>query len=276
LAPAAVAALAAAADGPGASFADSTALWAGSMHIRVACAAGGADCGGDLAIYAPGDHAHSLTGASFKVAAGMAATVRIDTTGERMQKRIDGLKSIFARIDPRPPGSGQPVEATLTIVRRAKVPPKRPPTKRPPKLPPTKRQVVPDKRGDSRIAGLDLVRTSATRKGKIVVFQVVNASPLRQHDGFGNPITPCIEFPWPKSLGGPQRHPMQMCGDGALRGYTMRYWPKIAHTVSGKTVTWKVPLKLLPKSSFRWRAYCAEADHVRDAAPNKGYMTFVR
>jgi hypothetical protein len=249
-------------DALGASIPDSTASWNGMLHIRVACAAGGATCRGDLSIYDPADSVHSLTGASYKIAAGQTTSVTLDPSSHTSQ-RIASLDSIVAHLD----AVDAHYEKTLKIVK-----PTAPKAK--PLGPPTKRQVVKDRRDGN--ASCDIRQVSAKRSGRTVVFSVVNKTPLNQHDGSGIPITPQMEFPWPKSQGGSGRTPIQMGGDGSLRGYTMKFWPKVPISVNGRTVTWKVPLKYLSKRSFKWRAVCLDADHVRDAAPNRGYKTFIR
>ncbi len=55
----------------------------------------------------------------------------------------------------------------------------------------------------------------------------------------------------------------------------MHYWPKVPFGISGRVSTWKVPLKYLPKKSFRWRAYLSEDDTYTDKAPDRGFLTFV-
>jgi hypothetical protein len=141
------------------------------------------------------------------------------------------------------------------------------------KILPTRRQCVSDKRGDSHdhFTHMDIVNACAQRRGARVIFSVTTAhSPPNIHDGFGNPAAPCIEIPRPS---GPAS--IQTCGDAMLRGWKMHYWPKVPFEISGRVSKWKVPLKYLPKKSFEWCAYVSDADHYRDKAPNKGYLTFV-
>jgi hypothetical protein len=138
---------------------------------------------------------------------------------------------------------------------------------------PTRRQCVGDKRGDSHdhFTHMDIVKACATRRGGKVVFSVTTAKPPPNiHDGFGNPAAPCIEVPRPRPAAA-----IETCGDARLRGWKMRTWPKVPFGISGDVSTWKVPLKYLPRKSFQWRAYVADADHHRDDAPNKGHLTFV-
>jgi Glucodextranase, domain B len=143
--------------------------------------------------------------------------------------------------------------------------------------PPTTKQCVSDKKGDSHdhFTNMDIVQACAKRRGGRVIFSVTTAHrPPNIHDGFGNPAAPCIEY----SKGArvePHITPIQSCGDASLRGWTMHHWPKVPFSISGRTSTWKVPLKYLSKTSFQWRAYISDADHYRDTAPNKGYETFV-
>lgn len=249
-------------DAAGATIPDSTAVWDGMLHLRVACAAAVASCRGDLTIYDPADTVHSLDGGSYSVAGGKTATVTIDPSSARTNERLAALRSVVVRLDAL--GGAGSYERKLTLTGGSRT------------GPPTKRQVVQDRRGDARSSlcrPLDIVKATATRKGSRVVFQVTSASALTQHDGFGNRISPQMEFPWP---GSPRRTPIQLGSDGSLRGYTMRYWPKVPHAVRGRTITWKVPLKYLAKGSFRWRAVCLDGYRVGDAAPNRGYRTFVR
>lgn len=108
-----------------------------------------------------------------------------------------------------------------------------------------------------------------------MIFSVTTAKPPPKiHDGFGNPAAPCIEIPR-MPTGSPGPAPIQTCGDAMLRGFTQHFWPKVPFGISGRVSKWKVPLKYLPKQSFQWRAYVSDADHYRDKAPSKGYLTFV-
>lgn len=140
------------------------------------------------------------------------------------------------------------------------------------KILPTRRQCVSDKNGDShdRFTHMDIVRACAQRRGGKVIFSVTTAhAPPNQHDSFGNPAAPCIEILREGSL-----HEVQTCGDAMLRGYTQHNWPKVPFSISGRVSKWKIPLKYLPKRSFEWCAYISDADHYRDKAPNRGYLTF--
>ena len=142
---------------------------------------------------------------------------------------------------------------------------------------PTRHQCVTDKRGDARdkIGHMDIVRACAIRKGSSVVFKVTTAKPPPNiHDSFGNPAAPCIEVlrGSPRS---PGPAPIQSCGDAQLRGWKINTWPKVPFAISGRTSTWKVALKYLPKRSFKWRGYLSNADHYVDTAPNKGFLIFV-
>jgi hypothetical protein len=145
------------------------------------------------------------------------------------------------------------------------------------KILPTRRQCVSDKNGDShdRFTHMDIVRACAQRRGGKVIFSVTTAHPPPNiHDSFGNPAAPCIEIPRvPPGHGGPA--PIQTCGDAMLRGWKMHNWPKVPFSISGRVSKWKIPLKYLPKKSFEWCAYISDADHYRDKAPNRGYLTFV-
>lgn len=141
---------------------------------------------------------------------------------------------------------------------------------------PTQRQCVSDKRGDSHdhFTHMDIVGACARRRGAKVVFSITTAKPPPKiHDGFGNPAAPCFEVPRaPPSARGPA--PIQSCGDAVLRGWTQNHWPKVPFAISGRVSTWKVPLKYLPKSTFKWRAYVSNADHQVDKAPDGGYLSF--
>lgn len=151
------------------------------------------------------------------------------------------------------------------------------PGKAPPAAKPTKKQCVSDKRGDSHdhLTHMDLVRACAERRGGKVIFSVTTAHrPPHIHDSFGNPAAPCIEYSKGEKVE-PHITPIQSCGDGSLRGWTMHHWPKVPFSISGKVSKWKVPLKYLSKSSFQWRAYIANGWNYADKAPNKGYLTFV-
>lgn len=144
-------------------------------------------------------------------------------------------------------------------------------------LRPTRRQCVSDKRGDSRDrrTHMDIVTACAQRRGAKVIFSVTTAKPPPNiHDSFGNPTAPCLEIlrASPKHAG---PAPIQTCGDATLRGYTLHNWPKVPFSISGRVSKWKVPLKYLPKKSFQWRAYISDADHYRDKAPDKGFLTFL-
>lgn len=141
------------------------------------------------------------------------------------------------------------------------------------KILPTRRQCVSDKNGDSHdhFTHMDIIGACAQRRGGKVIFSVTTAhAPPNIHDGFGNPAAPCIEVLREDPL-----HELQTCGDATLRGYTMHYWPKVPFSISGHVSKWKVPLKYLPKKAFEWRAYVSDADHYRDKAPDKGFLSFV-
>jgi hypothetical protein len=141
------------------------------------------------------------------------------------------------------------------------------------KILPTRRQCVSDKRGDSHdhFTHMDIVGACAQRRGGKVIFSVTTAhAPPNIHDGFGNPAAPCIEI-----LRDGAHHEIQTCGDAMLRGYTMHNWPKVPFSISGRVSKWKIPLRYLPKKSFEWRAYISDADHYRDKAPDKGFLSFV-
>jgi hypothetical protein len=141
------------------------------------------------------------------------------------------------------------------------------------KILPTRRQCVSDKNGDSHdhFTHMDIIDACAQRRGGKVIFSVTTAhAPPNIHDGFGNPAAPCIEVLREDPL-----HELQTCGDATLRGYTMHYWPKVPFSISGHVSKWKVPLKYLPKKAFEWRAYISDADHYRDKAPDKGFLSFV-
>jgi hypothetical protein len=140
-------------------------------------------------------------------------------------------------------------------------------------LHPTRRQCVTDENGDShdRLTHMDIVKACARRRGGKVIFSVTTAKPPPKiHDSFGNPAAPCLEIPRT-----PPMAAIETCGDARLRGWKMNVWPKVPFSISGRISTWKVPLKYLPRRSFKWRAYVADADHHRDDAPDKGYLNFI-
>jgi len=141
----------------------------------------------------------------------------------------------------------------------------------------TRSQCVDDRRGDSsdRLTHMDIVRACALRRGARVVFKITTAKPPPNvHDGFGNPAAPCFEIPR-TSGGGPGPAPLQSCGDAKLRGYTQHFWPTVPFSIAGRTSTWKVPLKYLPKRKFKWRAYVGDGYRYADKAPQKGFLTFI-
>ena len=221
-----------------------------------------------MTVRAPGDDpSNQFASADYSIPAGAAKTIVMDPAGGD-NARIDALSSVVVRVQPPAPATG--ADMTLRLVKTPTSAPA-PKRKRKPLGPPTKRQVVRDRRGDSHgCFSLDIVKATATRKRRAVVFEIFNAAPMTQHDGFGNAITPGLELPRARG------HASQVGSDGSLRGYRMRYWPKVAHRLTATTISWTIPLKFLPKPTFRWRAECLEGYHVRDAAPDKGYKTFVR
>lgn len=263
---------------------DSSAVWDGMLHMKVGCSPGGPSCNADVTVYDPSDQAHSIEGAEIKVDAGATKSLLIDP-GPTASKKLGALKSIFIRVRPllsdgrEPQPQPQPLEKTLKLVHES-VDNSPGPGGKPIRLGPrTKLQVLKDKRGDShdKFTHMDIVGASARRKGRVVVFTVTTANrPPNIHDGFGNPAAPCLEIPF-NLTGNPRRpYPMQTCGDARLRGYKQHYWPKVRFSISGRTSTWKIPLKLLPKKAFRWRAYIADGWNTADVAPNKGYKKFIR
>ncbi|MDX6590402.1 MAG: Glucodextranase, domain [Solirubrobacterales bacterium] len=141
----------------------------------------------------------------------------------------------------------------------------------------TRHQCVSDRSGDSsdHLTHMDIVRACALRSGARVIFTVTTAHPPPNiHDSFGNPAAPCIEIAR-TAAGQPGPAPIQSCGDGRLRGWTMATWPKVPFSIGGSVSKWKVPLKFLPKRSFHWRGYIGNADRYVDKAPNKGFLNFV-
>jgi hypothetical protein len=145
-------------------------------------------------------------------------------------------------------------------------------------LVPTRHECVSDRRGDARdkIDHMDIVRACASRRGGSVVFKITTAKPPPNiHDSFGNPAAPCFEVFRGALLGHGGPAPIQSCGDAQLRGWKMNTWPKVPFAISGRTSTWKVALKFLPKRSFQWRGYLSNGDQYADKAPNKGFLTFV-
>ena len=239
---------------------DSSVKWDGMFHVRVRCAAATA-CKGHISVRAPGaDPSNTFAEQDYSVAAGTTNTIDLDPAGAD-NSQIDKLSSVVVRLDD--------VDKTMTLDKGSFSPAPRP------LGPPTRSQHVIDRRGDSHDGfGMDLVYASATRKGRAVVFVIRTAKPPpNQRDFAGNPTAPCLEI----ARSGP--HAIQTCGDAQLRGYTMNNWPKVPFSLRGSTARWTVPLKYLPKRSFKWRAYVMQASHparFADLAPNKGYLTFIR
>ena len=237
---------------------DASVKWDGMFHVRVHCPAAAA-CTGHISVRAPdADPSQPFAEQDYRVAAGTTATVDLDPAPGDNQ-RIASLTHVIVRLDD--------VDKTMTLTDGTKSQPK-------PLGPPTRSQHVSDRRGDSHDGfGMDLVFASATRKGTTVVFAIRTAKPPpRQHDFAGNPTAPCLEISQPG-------HSIQTCGDARLRGYTMKYWPRVKFSLSGATARWTVPLKFLPKRQFKWRAYLTQAAHpykFADLAPNKGYLRFIR
>jgi hypothetical protein len=133
---------------------------------------------------------------------------------------------------------------------------------------PTQRQAVKDTRGDCQLSGFDILHASATRDGSHVIFKIKNAHRLNKHDGSGNPVAPSIRIDHPGN-------PIDIFPSGDVFGFG----PGSRHakvTVKGRRITYDVKLKTIgDPDSFDWRAIMLDADHVRDAAPNKGRLTFV-
>ena len=58
-----------------------------------------------------------------------------------------------------------------------------------------------DPRGDAHSSFplpqlFDITLAVAKRQGDAVVFTVTSTSAITQHDGYGNPVAPCVEIPW--------------------------------------------------------------------------------
>jgi hypothetical protein len=146
--------------------------------------------------------------------------------------------------------------------------------------PATRYQAVHDPRGDARSSFqlpqlFDIVLATAKRQGAAVVLTVVSTSAITQHDGYGNPVAPCVEIPWASA----QQYPMFLFGNGQLSGYTQHVWPNMKTSIHGGTISWTVPRTVLAKKGFtkgfRWRATGGcDAHHLADLAPNKGFATF--
>lgn len=197
-----------------------------------------------------------------KMSVGVESRVKYSFEGSAALHR--GANTLTVAVDD---GGGGEGSAAVTVTYTPVQPPA-----------PTRRQCTSDKRGDSHdhLTHMDIVKACAQRRGGRVIFSVTTAKPPPNiHDGSGNPAAPCIEVfrGHPLGHGGPA--PIQSCGDAQLRGWRMHTWPKVPFGISGRVSTWKVPLKYLPKKSFRWRAYLSEADTYTDKAPDRGYLTFV-
>jgi hypothetical protein len=265
------------ADTAGISFASATAVWDGMLHVPVRCD-GADECRGSATVRVP-DGSAVLAATDYRVDAGKTGSLLFDP-GSSTTKQLSSASKVVVHIDPEPQGS-QPLEATLSVTHETA--PDNPPAPGTPKPlgPRTKFQSVKDKRGDSHdtFTHMDLVGASARRKGRIVIFKVTTANPPpHQHDSQGNPAAPCLEVPLGHGAGPGQHHrsAIQTCGDARLRGYTMKFWPKVPFSISGRTSTWRVPLKYLPKRQFKWRAYVADGWNTSDVAPNRGFKRFIR
>ena len=250
-----------------ASLPDSSVTWDGMFHVRVHCPEM-TTCRGTISVRAPdADPSSVFAMQDYAVSAGQTKTIDLDPAGPDNAK-IDKLSSVVVRLDD--------VDKTMKLVKSTSNPSPSPSPSPKPLGPPTKSQHARDKHGDSHdpFGGMDLVFASATRKGSKVVFIVRTAKPPpRQHDFAGNPTAPCLEVA--RTAG----HSIQTCGDARLRGWTKSNWPKVPFSLNGSTARWTVPLRYLPKRSFRWRAYITQEAHpydFADLAPNKGYLTFIR
>jgi hypothetical protein len=149
-----------------------------------------------------------------------------------------------------------------------------------PRGPATRYSAVRDPRGDARSSIqlpqlFDIVLATAKRQGNAVVLTVVSTSAITKHDGFGNPIAPCVQIPWASA----QQYPMFLFGNGQLSGYTQKVWPKMKTSIHGGTISWTIPRTVLARKGFTkgflWRATgVCDAHYRADFAPNKGFATF--
>lgn len=146
---------------------------------------------------------------------------------------------------------------------------------------PTRYQLVHDRRGDNRSPGFDypmnfdLVSASAKRVGNAVVFSVTSTQAITMHDGYGNPVAPCVEIPFTPKAGPITPEQLLSSGNIAGAGKPGQPWPKIRTTVHGATISWTVPRKYLFKRGFLWRATAGcSPKYPADVAPNKGFKTF--
>ena len=147
---------------------------------------------------------------------------------------------------------------------------------------PTRFQVVHDRRGDNHSPGFDypvnfdLVSASAKRVGNNVVFSVTSTQAITIHDGYGNPVAPCVEIPYTPKPG--SITPKQLLPSGNIAGASNNPgapWPKIHTVVHGATISWTVPRTYLFKRGFLWRATAGcSPKYPADVAPNRGYKTF--
>jgi hypothetical protein len=256
-------------------FASTTAIWDGMLHVKLHCA-GSVTCSGTAVAHAPGE-TETLAATDYGIAAGQTESILFDP-GSTTTRKLASLSKVGIRLDPSPQPS-QSIEGTLDV--KHETADDNSPVARKPRRhrEPTRFQSVTDRRGDSHdsLTHMDIVGASARRRGRFVVFTITTAKPPPNiHDGFGNPAAPCLEIP--KQLGRrPGPHAIETCGDAKLRGYTMKYWPKVPFHISGRTSTWKIPLKYLPKRVIHWRAFVGgDVQHLRDAAPDRGYKKFNR
>ncbi len=146
--------------------------------------------------------------------------------------------------------------------------------------PATRYQAVRDSRGDAHSGSplpqvFDIVLATAKRQGDAAVLTVSSTTPITQHDGYGNPIAPCVEIPWASA----SQTPMFLFGNGQLAGYTQSYWPKLKTSIHGATISWTIPRSLLARKGFTkgflWRATGGcDQQNLGDRAPNSGFKTF--
>ena len=140
------------------SFAGTTAVWDGMLHVPIRCELTSGSCAGDMTVSAPGETA-VLAESSYSVPAGATRSVLVDPGGSASQ-RIIKLAKVDVRLSTR---EGTQAEATLRVIHRSS-------GSRPaPSVPTHEVLSVTDRRGDG-VRRLDLRRvTVRVRRGRLIL-----------------------------------------------------------------------------------------------------------
>ena len=137
------------------TFASTSAVWDGMLHVPVRCGLATGACSGDLTVRVPGETA-ALAETSYRVAAMSMRSVLVDPAAAA-SRRLARLASVDARLSSGGPGA--PVQATLRVVHRMATTPTR------------SREVhlVHDRRGDG-VRRLDLrAVTARVVRGRLIL-----------------------------------------------------------------------------------------------------------